>query len=162
MTPLRFYALALVVIVADAVSKSAVAASVPEGASVPVLGPLLAITPTRNTGGAFSLLQARNGLFIGCASVAVVALIYAYHRHQRDSLANSAALALALGGAIGNLSDRIRFGYVRDFFDVHVWPIFNVADAAITCAVAILVLHALFGRGQTRAAPSANDPVGGT
>ncbi|HSV73658.1 MAG TPA: signal peptidase II [Chthonomonadales bacterium] len=155
MTATGFYALALVVIAADAITKAAVSASVPEGASVPVLGSLLSITPTRNTGGAFSLMQGRNDLFIACASVAVVALVYAYHRYQQTLLWPSAALSLALGGAIGNLADRLRFGHVRDYFDVHVWPIFNIADAAITCAVVILLVHAVVAREP---APAASQP----
>lgn len=141
-----FYMIAVVVVIADQISKWAVMSTVPMGSSLPVLGPLLALTPTYNTGGAFSLLQTRNSVFIVVAVAAIVALSLAFHRYQRGNLAVSAALTLAMGGAVGNVIDRIRFGHVQDFFDIHVWPIFNVADSAIVVGIVLLTWNALFGK----------------
>jgi signal peptidase II len=142
--PFRFYLIVLLIVVCDQVSKWAVTAQIPFGGSRPILGHWLLLTPTRNTGGAFSLFQARNSVFMLVAVVAIAALLYAYHRFQRRELLVSAALSLALGGAVGNLIDRLRFGYVVDFFDVRVWPIFNVADSAITIGILLLAWHFLF------------------
>jgi signal peptidase II len=143
-----FYIIALVIVVCDQVSKHAIMASIPLGDSVPVISGWLYLTHIHNTGGAFSLFHAQNSVFIVIALAAVCALIYAYHVYQRDNTLVSAALALALGGAIGNLLDRIQHHYVIDFFDIRVWPIFNIADTAITIGIILLVLHYLIPHKQ--------------
>jgi signal peptidase II len=124
---------------------------------VPVIAKVLALTHTHNTGGAFSLFQARNEWFEIVAVVAIVALVFAYHRMKSKSLAVTAALALAFGGAIGNLIDRIRFHEVVDFFDVLVplpqigrWPVFNVADSAISIGIVLLAWHFLLSKEHQR------------
>ena len=144
MRPFLFYATAAFIVICDQVSKWAIVQTYPYGASEKTVIPFLYLTHTRNTGGAFSLLQAKNHWFIVIAGIAMVALAYAYHRSARRDLWVSAALALALGGAIGNLIDRVRFGYVIDFFDVKVWTVFNVADSAITFGILILASTFLF------------------
>lgn len=153
MRPAIFYGIALLILISDQVTKWAVVNAIPYGADRPILGSFFFLTPTRNTGGAFSVFEGRNSLFIWVAAIAIGVLIYAYHRHQRNDLAVSAALALALGGAIGNLVDRVRFAYVIDFFDIriraeNVWPIFNIADSAITIGIVLLAWQVLFKREQ--------------
>jgi signal peptidase II len=155
--PLTFYAITLTVLLADQVTKAAVLKSIPLHATRPALGDFMVLTHTRNTGGAFSILPAGNTVFIVIAFFAVLALVYAYHRYQRSHLLVSAALALALGGAVGNVIDRVRYGNVVDFFDLHlwtgrnVWPIFNVADSAITVGIVLLALHFLFAKDPAEA-----------
>ncbi len=152
MRPFLFYAMALVIAVCDQVSKSVVAQKLTLNVPAPALGKIVFLTYTQNTGGAFSLFRAKNGFFIVIAIVAMVALIVAYQRGQRSSLIVSAAISMALGGAIGNLIDRLRYGYVIDFFDFqggtghNLWPIFNVADSAITVGIVLLALHFLFSK----------------
>lgn len=152
MKPVRFYFLALVIAVCDQVSKWAILKTLLVGETRPALGKVMWLTHTHNPGGAFSLFQAGNTMFLLVASFAIVALIYSYHRLKRTDLLVSGALALALGGAVGNLIDRARFGYVVDFFDFHgwtdhnLWPIFNVADSAITVGIFLLAWHFLFSR----------------
>jgi signal peptidase II len=164
--PVLFYLVALVIVIGDQVSKMAILKTVPLNGSVPVIPRVLLLTHTRNTGGAFSLFQAGNSVFIIVAAVAILALIYAYHRFQRGHLMVSGALALALGGAIGNLFDRVRFGHVIDFFDLHagtghtVWPIFNVADSAITVGIILLAWHFLFTKEHShKARPVETSPT---
>jgi signal peptidase II len=174
--PLLFYVVALVIVVGDQISKWAILQSVPYNGRVPVIGRFLYLTHTHNTGGAFSLFQAGNAVFIAVAVIAILALLYAYHRFQRGHLMVSGALSLALGGAIGNLIDRVRFGYVVDFFDIHawtgrtIWPIFNVADSAITVGIVLLAWHFLFtkehshkqrpvGASDQSATTQASDPA---
>ena len=144
-----FYLMALTIAVADQVSKWAVLKAIPPGGSVPVLGRFLSLTHTQNSGGAFSLFQAKNGWFIAIAIAAMAALLYAYHKSPRRDLYISAAIALALGGAIGNLIDRVFRHAVIDFFDVHFWPVFNVADSAITVGIIVLAWHFLFRKERT-------------
>ncbi|MBM3372894.1 MAG: lipoprotein signal peptidase [Betaproteobacteria bacterium] len=111
-----------------------------------------------NTGAAFSFLAGAGGwqreFFIGIALVVSVWIIWLLHRHPRQTLF-CAALALVLGGAIGNVIDRVLLGAVVDFLDFHAagwhWPAFNVADSAITCGAALLIWDGL--RPQAAAAP---------
>lgn len=103
-----------------------------------------------NTGAAFSFLAGAGGwqrvFFIVVASVASAVMLYLLRKHGREFLF-SLALSLVLGGALGNLVDRIRWGYVVDFLDFYYgnyhWPAFNVADMAITGGVILLVLDSL-------------------
>ena len=112
----------------------------------------LNITLAHNYGAAFSFLADaggwQRGFFIVLASVVSVVLLVWLLRLPRQEWRTSLGLALVLGGAIGNLIDRIRLGYVVDFIDVHFggwhYPAFNVADSAITCGVALLLLDALW------------------
>ena len=111
----------------------------------------LNITLAHNYGAAFSFLADAGGwqrvFFIVLASVVSVVLLVWLLRLPRQEWVTGLGLALVLGGAIGNLVDRIQLGYVVDFIDVHVagwhYPAFNVADSAITCGVVLLLLDAL-------------------
>ncbi len=148
MRPLTFYLTVAVLVATDQVSKWSVTRTVP-ATGQPVVPGVFSLTPTQNTGGAFSLLQAHNSVFLVIAAVAILALLLAYHYRRHEDMLVCAALALALGGAIGNVIDRAAFGYVRDFFHVHdlsgntLWPIFNIADSAITVSVVLLAWRAL-------------------
>ncbi len=155
MRPFLFFSTAAIIVICDQVSKWAVIANLPVHAERSVIDGFLKLTHTRNSGGAFSLLQARPEVFIAIAVVAIAALCFAYLRSSRGDLLVSAAIALALGGAIGNLIDRVRFKYVVDFFDITVnlpligrWPVFNVADSAITVGILLLAGHFLFRRDK--------------
>jgi signal peptidase II len=145
--PAFFYVIALLVFAADQWSKAWILRSLAWEQSKPVIGDFFSLTLTQNTGGAWGFLPSGNLLFIIFASIAVIALLVAYHRLAQVPLLVGAALALALGGALGNLLDRLRYRYVVDFFDFHAgrfhWPIFNIADSAITLGIALLLLHFL-------------------
>jgi len=111
----------------------------------------LNITLAHNYGAAFSFLSDaggwQRGFFVVLASVVSVVLLVWLLRLPRQDWRTGLGLALVLGGAIGNLVDRIKLGYVVDFVDVHFggwhYPAFNVADSAITCGVILLLLDAL-------------------
>lgn len=110
-----------------------------------------------NSGAAFSFLAGAGGwqrlFFITVASVASAVILYLLRKHARQTLF-SLALSLVLGGALGNLIDRIRWGYVVDFLDFYFgsyhWPAFNVADMAITGGVILLVLDSLRKPGAAK------------
>lgn len=100
---------------------------------------------TTNSGGAFSIGQRAPWLFAGATILVSVAIVVTAFRHT--SLLTAAALGLVLGGALGNLTDRVvrgssLNGRVIDFIDVHVWPVFNAADSAIVVGAALLALTA--------------------
>jgi signal peptidase II len=111
----------------------------------------LNMTLAHNYGAAFSFLSDAGGwqrwLFTGLASVVTLVLIAWLLRLPSSEKLTAAALCLIIGGAVGNLIDRVMNGYVVDFIDVHVkgwhWPAFNLADSAITCGVILLLLDSL-------------------
>jgi signal peptidase II len=153
------YATALVVIVADQLSKAWVLQLLGnrEGSYRPVLDDLLWLRMVHNSGAAFGMLSNASLLFaLAAAGVAVGILVYSRRLANANWLVRM-GLGLELGGAVGNLIDRIRFGYVVDFIDVRIeprlWPfVFNVADAAITVGV-VLLLFTVF-RPEPPANPS--------
>jgi signal peptidase II len=142
----------LLVVVADQISKAYIARHFGEFEFISVL-PILDITRMHNVGAAFSFLASASGwqrwLFIGLAITVSVGIIVWILRLQRGAHALLACgLALVLGGALGNVIDRIRLGHVIDFIHFHwdraYFPAFNVADSAITVGAACLLLDALF------------------
>jgi signal peptidase II len=124
-----------------------------------VLAPFLALTYVRNTGAAFGVLAAapagvRLPLFVVVTILATAALVSYLRQTPPDQRWRVAALGGILGGALGNLLDRVRYGEVIDFVDVHWgnlhWPAFNVADSVITVGVAIVILQTIrAGEGTT-------------
>ncbi len=149
---MTFYLFALAVILLDQASKLVIIRTFRLGQGVPVLPGFFDIVFVLNPGAAFGLLatlsdRVRNPFFI-LISVAAVILILAYHaRYPHPHPLVSVGLGLILGGAIGNLVDRLRYGMVVDFLDVHVfqyhWPAFNIADSAISIGVSLMVLDML-------------------
>ena len=124
--------------VLDKVTKSLVAASVPFGTEVPVVGRFVGITNVRNSGAAFGLVPAGAGVFLVASIVVAVALVV-YVARTPTSLWGGVVLGLILGGTVGNGFDRLVFGTVTDFINVHFWPVFNVADSAISIGVVLLI-----------------------
>ncbi|MDH3310736.1 MAG: signal peptidase II [Gammaproteobacteria bacterium] len=121
------------------------------------LGPFLNLVLVHNTGAAFGFLSSasgwQNGLFMFVALVACAFLLWMLSRLNRQEMLLAVALMLILGGALGNLLDRVIFGYVIDFIDVHYhhwhWPAFNVADSAITVGAILLILDTVWlARGR--------------
>ena len=141
-----FVALAVIVVGADQIAKAAVTSSLKPGESVSIVGDLLRIVFGQNTGALFGLFK-DNAVMFGIVSILVIGLIVAYHARSAGSLYLSVALGLLLGGAIGNMVDRLRLGYVVDFVDAGVgtarFYTFNVADSAITLAILLLFVAAL-------------------
>lgn len=144
-----FGGLALAVVLADQLTKAAIGQAYPPGTRTDVIGDLVRIVPGANSGAIFGLFPDQAWLF-GLLSLVVLGLIVAFHaRSAEGGLLLSVALGLLLGGAVGNLIDRFRLGYVLDFVDVGIggvrWYTFNVADAAISTSIVLLLVAALFG-----------------
>ena len=145
----RWLALAALIAALDQLSKFAITRRLIAGDSIE-LTPFFNLVRVHNRGAAFSLLSNASGwqreFFIAIAVIASVWVVYLLRRHPRESLF-CLALSLILGGAIGNVIDRVLFGAVIDFLDFHAagyhWPAFNVADSAITCGAALLVWDGL-------------------
>ena len=134
-----FSLIALLVVVSDQLTKIWIRSHLAMGQSIPETG-WLRLTHTRNTGAAFGLFQDQSFLLIMVALLGIaLLLLYVSLFYRRfpflDNNLSRVALGLILGGTIGNLIDRLRFGYVTDFIDVGFWPAFNVADSAIVVGV---------------------------
>lgn len=133
---------ALAVIALDQTSKALVVANLSlyeQWAPVEALRPYFTFTYVQNTGAAFGILP-DGGLFFALVAFVVVGMILYFYRQMPDQgWLIRLALGLQLGGASGNLIDRLRLGYVVDFFDFKFWPVFNVADASIVIGVCLLL-----------------------
>jgi signal peptidase II len=150
--PRYLYLIALVVVILDQASKFAVTMRLPLGSSIPVIGDLVYFTSVRNSGGAFGSFQSATGLLTLVTVATVIGIAVLVKRSPRLPLPMGMALSLLLGGALGNLIDRLRFHHVIDFIDFRVWPVFNLADSAITVAIFFLGYHMLFSERRSAAA----------
>jgi signal peptidase II len=143
----KWFAAAAAIVVADQLTKAWVLALFAPGERLPVTG-FFNLVLVYNRGAAFSFLSSAPGwqtpLFIAVAVGAAAVVSFLLVRTRGGSLFRG-ALALVLGGAVGNVIDRLRFGQVVDFLDFHAfgwhWPAFNVADSAITVGAALLILE---------------------
>lgn len=151
-------AIAADVVILDQIAKSVVTANIAPGHTVDVLGPLR-FTLSYNDGVAFGLAGGRGPLVILLAVVALMAL-GAFIATAPPSPQTIAAGGLILGGAAGNLIDRVRIGHVTDFVLLPGWPAFNLADVAITAGVILLGLWFLKGGSQARDDMRIRDPDG--
>ena len=153
-----FLGLAAVVVVLDQLTKAWLTSFLAAGQSVDVIGDLIRLVHSRNAGGLFGFLQGQ-ALPFALVSMVVVALIVLYHARSGRNAYLSMTLGLLLGGALGNLTDRIRLGYVVDFVDAGIgnlrWYTFNVADAAISFAILLLIAASLWPSLARRAAVNA-------
>jgi signal peptidase II len=141
-----FLGIAAAVVVLDQLSKALLTSQLDPGESVQVIGDYLRLVHGQNNGAIFGLFKDSAWLF-GIVSIAVIGLIVAYHARAGRSAYLSVTLGLLLGGAIGNLIDRFRLGYVVDFVDAGIgttrFYTFNVADAAISLSLLLLILLAI-------------------
>ena len=150
-----FLPIAAAVVVLDQLTKAWLASFLAPGQRVEVLGDLVRLVHSQNAGGLFGIFQGQALPFALVSSV-VVAFIVGYHAKSDRSRYLSITLGLLLGGALGNLVDRIRLGYVVDFVDAGIgdlrWYTFNVADAAISFAIILLLAASLWPSVARRAA----------
>lgn len=150
---------ALLIYVLDRVSKFFVVRYIPLGESIPVLGSFLQLTHIQNTGISFGQLPQFSSVIAILVLIVVIALVVGYRHLLTSTRWANAAVGLVLGGAVGNLTDRIVTGlqhgldetYVVDFLQLPYWAIFNVADSAITVGGILLGVYFVFCQGRTEA-----------
>lgn len=139
-----FYVVTAAVLVLDQLTKLQIQRNMFRGESHSVLGNFFRLTYVHNDGAAFGLDLGGRWSFIIVTILVAAFILFYYARTERTTLARW-ALALILGGALGNLADRVRIGEVVDFLHVSVgafsWPIFNVADIGVSVGVALLAIH---------------------
>jgi signal peptidase II len=133
----------------DLLTKSFVSRAIPQGRSLDVLDGFLRITPIRNKGAIFgiSLGDSTGTILLLISSLAIAFIIISFFRLPRTSAPYRYGLILILSGAIGNLYDRLVLGEVRDFLDIGMgamrWPVFNIADLAVTAGAVLLAVEFL-------------------
>lgn len=142
-----FSLLALLVVVADQLTKAWIRANLALGEAIPRTG-FFQIVYARNSGAVFGLFPQQSFLltivaFLGIVLILVFALFYHRQFTYIYNLSCRLALGLVLGGTIGNLLDRLRFGYVTDFISIGIWPAFNIADSAVTVGALIFAYYLL-------------------
>lgn len=149
---MKIFTWAGLVVLVDQLSKWLACQNLWLGESFPVISGAFHITLIYNTGAAFGLFLNQTIFFVVISIIAVLFIISFLVSAQLSKGRKSTpfltrfCLALILGGAIGNLIDRLRFGYVVDFLDFRIWPVFNLADSAITLGAIFLIWRLIIGR----------------
>ncbi|MCY9588580.1 signal peptidase II [Paenibacillus chitinolyticus] len=151
-----YYLLALIVFLIDQGTKWLVVKNIPLHDSIPVIGEFFQLTSHRNRGAAFGILQDQRWFFILATLIIVVGVVLYLNRTRKaGQKLMSLALALLLGGAVGNFLDRLLFGEVVDFLQLHfqfsffgkavdyIYPIFNIADSAIVIGVILIFIDSI-------------------
>ena len=149
---------AVVVLITDQVCKAWVTQNIPLNTTLDIIPPLkdiFLLTHITNSGAAFGLFPQASLIFTFVALAVSVALVFYYRSIPAGQWLVRLSLGLQLGGAIGNLIDRLRFGSVIDMLYVRFWPVFNIADSAIVCGVVLLMWH-LMRTPSKQEAPTAS------
>lgn len=133
-----YFIISLVILAIDLFTKYIIQKNMVPYQSIPVIDNIFHITYVQNTGAAFSILKGKTLFFTVVSMIVIAIIVLSLIKLPTKYRALGIALAMILGGALGNLIDRLRFGYVVDFLDFRVWPVFNVADCAIVLGVIIL------------------------
>lgn len=131
------------VVFSDRITKNFFSKLLSVGETIPVIKDIFHFTLVHNTGMAFGLFKDHGIVFIIIPVIAIALLVYnIYYYRENENLSRSYifAFSLIMGGAIGNLIDRISIGHVIDFFDFRVFPVFNIADSAITVGAIIILI----------------------
>ncbi|GGD97661.1 signal peptidase II [Jeotgalicoccus aerolatus] len=145
----------IIVLAIDQLTKFLVATQMSLGESIPVIGEYLKITSHRNSGAAWGMFEGRMLFFYIITVAVLVFLIYFYKTEAKNNLLMQVGITLLMAGALGNFIDRLLFQEVVDFVDVLIinydFPIFNVADSALTVGVIILLIEVFItGRGKNK------------
>lgn len=150
---LRLIFIAGLIVVLDQITKLIVLDSLPLFHSIKIIPGFFNLTHIHNPGGAFGFLSTNSSstqrfVFLFASSLAIGLVLYFYNKTPKSFVLLSTGFALVIGGALGNLIDRIRMGKVVDFLDFHIgdlhWPAFNVADSAVSIGMIIFVYHLVF------------------
>jgi len=136
-----FWLIVAAAIFLDVVSKRLVIARMGVGETVSVIPGILELHHVQNTGAAFSILQGKT-VFLAIVTAVLVAMMCAYvvKTGPKLHMAEKTAIAMIVGGGMGNLIDRVMLGYVTDFLNIYIIPVFNVADCFVTCGCILLVI----------------------
>lgn len=144
----------VLVLVLDRVTKCLVVSRMTEGMSIPVIDHVVHFTYVLNPGAAFGMLEHERLFFIILTLVVLGAIALLYKKLQQESTQVQYGMALFVGGALGNLYDRMATGLVIDFIDLRIWPVFNVADIAICVGVGLILWSVVREETQKKKLPN--------
>ena len=150
MKKLRYFVI-LGVLLADHLVKLLVRGTMYCGQTITVIDGVFNITYVQNRGAAFSLFSGRGPMIMVITFLALCVAVWYMEKHKDDHWTLLLALELIISGGAGNLIDRAAFGFVTDMFDMHFWPVFNIADIAICVGCGFLILY-MFVFDKTSAA----------
>jgi signal peptidase II len=157
---LFYYFIAGFVIVLDQLTKWLVVRNMTEGESIQIIDNFLYLTSHRNRGAAWGILEGQMWFFYIITIVVVIGIIYYMQKHAKGKVLFSISLAFMLGGAIGNFIDRVLRKEVVDFLNTYIFsydfPIFNIADAALTVGVVLLLIYMFFDEIEAKKAKNAS------
>ncbi|NLT95203.1 MAG: signal peptidase II [Clostridia bacterium] len=139
-----FWVTAALVLLIDQGTKYIVKTTMTLYESIPVIPNIFHLTYIENPGAAFGLLANQRLFFIFITMIILTTIIYFYYKLTGEKLLLRIALGMVVGGAVGNLIDRLRMGVVTDFFDFRIWPVFNIADSAIVIGMIYIAYQLLF------------------
>lgn len=139
------------ILILDQAVKALVQQKMAEGMSIPILPGIFHLTYILNPGAAFGLFAEQRWLFILVAVLLVIGVAFLFKQLVQQPPMLRLGASLLVGGALGNLLDRIRIGRVIDFFDFRIWPIFNIADIAICVGVGLILLVTFREQGDLHA-----------
>jgi signal peptidase II len=128
-----------VVVMLDQITKYMIVSNMTEGMSIPIIDQVFHLTFVLNPGAAFGMLEHNREFFIIMAIAVLMFVVYMRKKILEEPLTVQIGIALFVGGALGNLIDRMKTGLVVDFFDFRIWPVFNVADIAICLGVGVMI-----------------------
>lgn len=159
---LVLFLMALIVLVVDQASKAWAIGNIPLNTTYDIFPPLkdiFVLTYITNSGAAFGMFPQLSLVFTFVALIVSLAIVWYYRSIPAGQWLVRVSLGLQLGGAIGNLIDRLRFGYVTDLFYIRPFPVFNVADLSIVTGVGLLMLHMWRTTPKTETQPMAQTPI---
>ncbi|MFZ7103144.1 MAG: signal peptidase II [Peptococcaceae bacterium] len=139
-----FWVTALIIVIFDQTTKYLIKNNLSLYESIPVIPNIFHITYIENPGAAFGLLANQRIFFILITIIIIIGVLYFYRQLKKGRFLLIIALGMVIGGALGNLIDRLRIGTVTDFFDFRIWPVFNIADSAIVIGMIYISYQLLF------------------
>ncbi|MEK6983541.1 MAG: signal peptidase II [Nanoarchaeota archaeon] len=134
------YSTAFLIVLLDQFTKFFIKQNLQLNQSIPIINNIFHLTYVTNTGSAFGLFKGFNAIFTAFSLIVIITIFYYLKRINKNEKILQFSVGLLLGGTLGNLIDRIIHGAVIDFLDFRVWPVFNVADSAVTISIAILII----------------------
>ena len=133
------FSTALLVVILDQLTKFFIKQNFQLNQSIPIINKMLHLTYITNAGSAFGLFRGLNWFFIIFSIIVIIAIFYFINQIKNNEKLMRFSVGLLLGGTIGNLIDRILYGAVIDFIDFRIWPVFNIADSAVTISIILLI-----------------------
>ena len=137
------YLLISIIVFMDQIIKYYIINNFNYGQSLAIIKGVFHLTYVKNTGAAFGILKNANNFFIIVSIIIILFLLFYRYYYFKSNIYINISIGLIIGGAVGNLIDRILLNYVVDYLDFRVWPVFNLADSAIVVGAGILIIYIL-------------------